>query len=76
LTPAATFLGMAGLQRGGFGVERAVRTVLVDDRPELRAAIRLAMELDGHFVVVAEASDGREAIAVAAAHQPDLVCWT
>ncbi len=73
LTPAPTFLGVAGLARGGFGLQRPVRTLLVDDRPELRAAIRLAMELDGHFTVVAEASDGREAIAAAGRHQPDLV---
>ena len=72
LTPAATFLGM-GLEPGGFGPKGPVRTLLVDDRAELRAAIRMAMELDGHFTVVAEASDGREAIAAAAKHQPDLV---
>jgi two-component system, NarL family, response regulator DesR len=31
------------------------------------------MELDGHFTVVGEAADGREAIAAAALHQPELV---
>ncbi|MGH9279351.1 MAG: EAL domain-containing protein, partial [Acidimicrobiales bacterium] len=50
-----------------------VRTLLVDDRAELRAAIRVAMELDGHFTVIAEASDGEEAIEAAAEYQPDLV---
>ncbi|MGH9223455.1 MAG: EAL domain-containing protein [Acidimicrobiales bacterium] len=73
LTPAATFLGAAGLGPGGFGGRHPVRTLLVDDRAELRAAIRLAMELDGQFEVVAEASDGQEAIAAAARHRPELV---
>jgi CheY-like chemotaxis protein len=50
-----------------------VRTLLVDDRPELRAAIRLAMELDGEFAVVAEAADGRGAIDAAADVAPDLI---
>jgi diguanylate cyclase (GGDEF)-like protein/PAS domain S-box-containing protein len=50
-----------------------VRTLLVDDRAELRAAIRLAMELDGHFAVVGEAADGREAIEAARRQQPELV---
>src|SRR4051794_41972631 len=35
--------------------------------------VRLTMELSGRFDVVAEAGSGREAIALAAEHQPDLV---
>jgi diguanylate cyclase (GGDEF)-like protein len=74
LTPSATFLGPgAAGHPGGPAGGRAVRTLLVDDRSQLRAAIRLAMELDGHFTVVGEAADGREAIAAAALHQPELV---
>ncbi|MFP5317674.1 MAG: EAL domain-containing protein [Acidimicrobiia bacterium] len=76
LTPSATFLGLGTGPLGpaaGPADGRAVRTLLVDDREQLRAAIRLALELDGHFTVVGEASDGREAIAAAALHQPDLV---
>jgi diguanylate cyclase (GGDEF)-like protein/PAS domain S-box-containing protein len=60
-------------QDGQTAADRPVRTLLVDDRSELRAAIRLAMELDGHFTVVAEASDGRDAVRAAAEYQPDLV---
>jgi diguanylate cyclase (GGDEF)-like protein/PAS domain S-box-containing protein len=63
----------AGPGHDGGAPRGPVRTLLVDDRPELRAAIRLAMDLDGHFTVVAEAADGREAIAAAERHQPELV---
>jgi DNA-binding NarL/FixJ family response regulator len=47
--------------------------VLVDDRPELRATVRLALELAGGFDVVAEAGTGIDAIAVAREQQPDLI---
>ncbi len=52
---------------------KPVRVVLADDRPELRATVRIALELHGGFDVVAEASTGSEAIAVAREQQPDLV---
>ncbi|MBV8305430.1 MAG: response regulator transcription factor [Acidimicrobiia bacterium] len=47
--------------------------MLVDDRPELRATVRAALELAGGFAVVGEAGKGAEAIAAAREHQPDLV---
>jgi DNA-binding NarL/FixJ family response regulator len=47
--------------------------VLVDDMVELRAMIRLTLERSGHFEVVGEAGDGRQAIEVVTAQQPDLV---
>ena len=50
-----------------------VRVVLADDRAELRAVMRLALELSGDFQVVGEACDGSEAIRVVRQHQPDLV---
>ena len=50
-----------------------VRVVLADDRPELRATVRLALELAGGFDVVGEAGTGADAIAVAREQQPDLV---
>jgi DNA-binding NarL/FixJ family response regulator len=49
------------------------RVVLVDDMVELRAMIRATLERSGHFAVVGEAGDGREAIEVAGTEQPDLV---
>jgi DNA-binding NarL/FixJ family response regulator len=52
---------------GPFGV------LLVDDVAELRLLLRLNLEASERFVVVAEAGDGAEAVALAAAHQPDLI---
>jgi diguanylate cyclase (GGDEF)-like protein/PAS domain S-box-containing protein len=49
------------------------RVLLVDDRREVRAAIKMAMELDGAFEVIAQAEDGTEAIDAAARLQPDMV---
>ncbi|MCU1487109.1 MAG: two-component response regulator [Actinomycetia bacterium] len=50
-----------------------LRTLLVDDVEDIRALLRILMEQDGRFDVVAEAADGEEAIALAAEHQPDVV---
>ncbi|MBV8160262.1 MAG: EAL domain-containing protein [Acidimicrobiia bacterium] len=50
-----------------------VRVVLADDRSELRATVRLALELAGGFDVVGEAATGAEAIAAAKELQPDLM---
>ena len=46
-----------------------LRVVIVDDTPDLRDLLRLALE-SGGFDVVAEAGDGAEAIEVARAHVP------
>jgi diguanylate cyclase (GGDEF)-like protein/PAS domain S-box-containing protein len=55
------------------GERRPARVLLVDDRREVRAAIKMAMELDGALDVIAEAEDGTEAIEAAALLQPDMV---
>jgi DNA-binding NarL/FixJ family response regulator len=47
--------------------------LLVDDQPAVRDLIRLTMLLEGCFDVVAEASNGADAIELAGTHQPDLV---
>ncbi len=46
--------------------------LIVDDHPSFRATARALLEADG-FSVVAEASDGDDAVALAAALQPDVV---
>jgi two-component system response regulator NreC len=51
----------------------AIRVLLADDHPLIRSGLRALLERDGEFEVVAEASDGYEAIELAAAHQPDVV---
>jgi DNA-binding NarL/FixJ family response regulator len=49
-----------------------IRLMLVDDHRMLRETLKRSM-LDEGFDVVAEASDGLEAIALAAEHRPDAV---
>ncbi|MDP9022760.1 MAG: response regulator transcription factor [Actinomycetota bacterium] len=47
--------------------------LVVDDAPELRLVVRMLLERAGGFEVVAEASDGQEAIELAEEHHPDVV---
>jgi DNA-binding NarL/FixJ family response regulator len=47
--------------------------VLVDDQELLRMGFRLVLESQPDLEVVAEAGDGREAIALVAEHAPDIV---
>lgn len=47
--------------------------LLVDDAVDIRTLVRLGLERDGRFEVVAEAGDGREAVDRAREHQPDLI---
>jgi len=47
--------------------------VIVDDTPDIRMLTRMALEMDGGIVVVAEAENGREGITVVGTHQPDVV---
>ncbi len=51
----------------------ATRVLLVDDDPDYRLLLRLALEADPRYEVVGEAGDRREAVAAAARHLPDLV---
>lgn len=47
--------------------------LVADDTPELRLVVRMLLERAGGFDVVAEASDGQEAIELAERHRPDVV---
>jgi DNA-binding NarL/FixJ family response regulator len=51
----------------------AKRVLLADDHPLFRAGIRALLKELGGFDVVAEASDGREAVQLVAKHRPQLV---
>jgi len=50
-----------------------VRVLVVDDEPDLRILLWMAVEADGRCQVVADASTGDEGVALAAEHQPDVV---
>ncbi|GAA1303620.1 response regulator [Pseudonocardia xinjiangensis] len=49
-----------------------IRVVLADDEPLTRAGIRAVLGADPGIAVVAEASDGREALTQVQAHRPDV----
>ncbi|HZU26380.1 MAG TPA: response regulator transcription factor [Bryobacteraceae bacterium] len=49
------------------------RVLIADDHPLIRSGLRALLERDGEFEVVAEASDGYEAIELAARHRPDVI---
>ena len=48
------------------------RAVVVDDTPDLRTLLRIALERSG-YQVVGEAGDGRSGIDMVREHQPDVV---
>jgi DNA-binding NarL/FixJ family response regulator len=52
---------------------KRVRLVLVDDEALVRAGLRLILEGDPAFVIVGEASDGQEALAIVRGSDPDVV---
>jgi CheY-like chemotaxis protein len=51
----------------------AIRTLVVDDSAMMRRLVRESIAADPAFAVVAEAADGREALARIAAESPDLI---
>lgn len=50
-----------------------IRVVLADDQPLVRTGLRMILAAEPDIEVVAEAMDGREAVAAAAQHHPDVV---
>jgi two-component system response regulator NreC len=50
-----------------------IRILLADDHTVMRSGLRLLLERQPNLTVVAEAADGREAVAMAAAEEPDVV---
>jgi DNA-binding NarL/FixJ family response regulator len=51
----------------------AIRVLVADDYNVVRAGLRALLERLAWVQVVAEASDGREAVTLVATHQPDVV---
>lgn len=52
---------------------KTVRILLADDHTVVRKGLRLLLESVSQFQVVADAADGRQAIALAEEHRPDVV---
>lgn len=50
-----------------------IRLLLADDEDLIREALATLLELEPDLVVVAQAGDGEQAVALAAEHAPDLV---
>ncbi|HEX2057176.1 MAG TPA: response regulator [Actinomycetota bacterium] len=50
-----------------------MKVLLVDDHAPVRASLRRLLELRPGYVVVGEGSNGREAVAAVAEHEPDVV---
>ncbi|HEY3440372.1 MAG TPA: response regulator transcription factor [Paludibaculum sp.] len=50
-----------------------IRMILADDHAVMRRGLRLVLEQQEDFEVLGEASDGREAVALAEALKPDVV---
>src|SRR4030095_3102480 len=57
----------------GGGMGDVVRVLVADDHPLTRDGIKAALALDAELEVVAEASDGQEAVHLAEEVQPDVV---
>jgi DNA-binding NarL/FixJ family response regulator len=51
----------------------ARRVLLVDDSPQVRQELRTLLPLVGEIEIVGEAADGREALRLAEALQPDVI---
>ena len=52
---------------------KTIRIVLADDHTVVRKGLRLLLENQPDFTVVADAADGREAVALAEQYSPDVV---
>jgi DNA-binding NarL/FixJ family response regulator len=52
---------------------RTIRILLADDHTVMRSGLRLLLERQPNLQVVGEASDGRQAVDMAAAEMPDVV---
>jgi DNA-binding NarL/FixJ family response regulator len=52
---------------------RPITVVLADDTEDMRDLVKLVLEIDGRFDVVAEVGDGRSAVEAAERHRPDAL---
>jgi len=54
-------------------MDNQIRILLADDHTVMRSGLRLLLERQPNLTVVAEAADGKEAVALAAQEHPDVV---
>jgi DNA-binding NarL/FixJ family response regulator len=52
-------------------MEKAIRVLIADDHPTVRAGVRVALE-EAEFEIVAEVGDADRAVEAAVAHRPDV----
>ena len=50
-----------------------IRVLIVDDQALARTGLRMVLEVEPDLVVVGEATDGEEAVAMAASTTPDVI---
>ncbi len=50
-----------------------IRVLVVDDQPLIRSGFRALLDVEDDIEVVAEAADGKQALALAREHLPDIV---
>lgn len=50
-----------------------IRVLVADDADDLRVVVRMLLDLEDDFQVVAEAGTGAEALELSRLHQPDLI---
>lgn len=50
-----------------------IRVALVDDQPMVRVGLKMILESEGDIEVCCEASNGADAVALAASHNPDVI---
>ncbi|MCE7009010.1 response regulator transcription factor [Kibdelosporangium philippinense] len=50
-----------------------IKVLLVDDHPVVREGLRGMLDAEPDLTVIGEAGSGEEAVALAAAHQPDVI---
>src|SRR5207247_8326664 len=58
---------------GGASVSKRIRTLVVDDEPAPRAAIRSLLANDGDVSLIGECADGRSALQAIRDDAPDLL---
>lgn len=56
-----------------FGIDGDITVILADDHEVVRAGIRRLLTIDKSIVVVAEATNGIEAVELTKYHKPDLI---